>query len=111
MPYLLIDSTGQIDSVSEALQDRGVEVEGIHFGGAGSKKFDMLRSLQLALELEWDTVRGLIRSPMLERMKYELDHYVLPDDDIVQDNVMVMAMLVHHLGQWELPAATMGEVF
>ena len=111
MPYLLIDSTGQIDSVAEALQDRGVEVEGVHFGGTSSRKFDMLRNLQLALELEWHGTRGLLRAPLIEGLKYELDHYVLPDDDIVQDNVMALAMLAHHVVQWELPAPVAGEVF
>lgn len=111
MPYLLIDSTGQIDSVSEALQDRGVEVEGIHFGGASSKKFDMLRALQLALEMEWSGERGLLRSPPIPRLKHELDHYVIPDDDIVQDCVMALAMTASHIMQWELPAAISGEVY
>ncbi len=111
MPYLLIDATGSVDSVQEALQDRGVEVEGIHFGGSSSKKFDMLRHLQLVTELEWDNSKGVLRSPPIERLKHELDHYLLPDDDIVQDCVMALAMTCHHIAQWELPASISGEVF
>ena len=111
MPYLLIDATGQVDSVVEALQDRGVEVEGVQFGGTGSKKFDMLRALQLATELEWDGSAGVLRSPMIPQLKRELDHYVLPDDKITQDCVMALAMAVDHVAQWELPEATGGEVY
>ena len=40
-PYVLVDVTGTQDSVQEALQNRGVEVEGIHFGGNGNKKFEI----------------------------------------------------------------------
>lgn len=111
MPYLLIDATGQVDTVQEALQDRGVEVEGVHFGGSSSKKFDMLRALQLCTELEWSGVRGVLRSPLIPRLKHELDHYVLPDDDIEQDCVMALAMPCHHIAHWELPAAVGGEVY
>lgn len=111
MPYLLIDATGQIDSVSEALQDRGVEVEGVHFGGSSSKKFDMLRQLQLCTELEFDGERGVLRSPPIPVLKQELDLYVLPDDHIKQDCVMALAMLVHNVAQWELPAAVTGDVY
>jgi hypothetical protein len=111
MPYLLIDATGQIDSVQEALQTRGVEVEGVQFGGNSSKKFNMLRSLQLCIEMEWSGVRGLLRCPPIEKLKHELDHYVLPDDDIQQDCVMTLAMAVSHVMQWEAPPALAGEVF
>jgi hypothetical protein len=111
MPYLLIDTTGQVDSVQEALQDRGVEVEGVHFGGSSGKKFDMLRGLQLAMELEWNGTKGVLRSPPIPKLKHELDHYVLPDDDIEQDCVMALAMPIHHIMLWELPAATFGEQF
>lgn len=111
MPYLLIDATGQIDSVQEALQLRGVEVEGVHFGGTGNKKYDMLRNLQLALELQKDGETGYLRSVPIERLQYELEHYILPDDDIVQDHVMSLAMLAHHIVQWELPPAYAGEVW
>lgn len=110
-PYLLIDATGQIDSVQEALQNRGVEVEGVQFAGNSSRKFDMLRNLQLCLELEWSGVRGVLRSPLIPRLKHELDHYVLPDEDITQDHVMTLAMLAHHISQWETPDATKGEVY
>lgn len=111
MPYLLIDATGQIDSVQEALQSRGVEVEGIHFGGSSSKKYDMLRNLQLCTELEWGGTKGVLRSPLIPKLKHELDHYVLPDDDIEQDCVMALAMVAFHISQWELPAAVGGEVY
>lgn len=111
MPYLLIDSTGQIDSVTEALQDRGVEVEGVHFGGSGNKKFDMLRGLQLALELEWDGTRGVLRSPLIPVLKRELEQYVLPDTHIQQDCVMALAMVVDAIAEWELPSAVAGEVY
>jgi hypothetical protein len=111
MPYLLIDATGTVDSVQEALQDRGVEVEGVHFGGSSGKKFDMLRNLQLVTELEWGQQRGVLRSPPIPRLKHELDHYLLPDDDIKQDCVMALAMVCHHISQWEMPAAISGEVF
>lgn len=111
LPYLVIDATGNVDSVQEALQNRGVEVEGIHFGGAGNKKFDMLRNLQLALEMDWDGIRGAIRCPAIEQVKYELDHYVIPDDDITQDCVMSLAMVAHEIMQYELPPHTAGEMF
>lgn len=111
MPYLLIDATGQIDSVQEALQTRGVEVEGVQFGGNSSKKFDMLRNLQLCTEMDWSGTRGVLRSPEIPRLKYEMDHYVLPDDDIKQDCVMALAMVCHHIAQWELPHFVTGDVF
>lgn len=111
MPYLLIDATGQIDSVQEALQTRGVEVEGVHFGGSASKKYDMLRNLQLCTELEWGGTKGVLRSPMIPKLKHELDHYLLPDEDIEQDCVMALAMAASHIAQWELPAAIGGEVY
>lgn len=111
MQYLLIDATGQIDSVQEALLTRGVEVEGVHFGGNSSKKFDMLRNLQLCTEMEYGGVRGVLRSPPIPQLKYELDHYVLPDDDIKQDCVMALAMVCHHISQWDLPAPLAGEVY
>jgi hypothetical protein len=110
-PYLLIDATGQIDSVAEALQSRGIEVEGIHFGGNTSKKFDMLQNLRVCTEMEWSGARGLLRSPLIPGLKYELDHYVLPDDHIRQDRVMALAMAVSHIVQWEMPAAISGNVF
>lgn len=111
MPYLLLDVTGQVDSVQEALQSRGVEVEGIHFGGNGNKKFDMLRNLQLVTELEWSGQKGLLRSVPIDKLQYELEHYVLPDENIVQDHVMALAMLCHYIAQWELPAPVTGEVY
>jgi len=111
MPYLLIDATGQIDSVQEALQNRGVEVEGVHFGGQGSKKFDMLRNLQLCMELEWSGTKGVLRSPPIPGLKKELDNYVLPDEHIEQDRVVTLAMVAHHICQWDLAAATPGEVY
>lgn len=111
MPYLLIDATGQIDSVQEALVNRGVEVEGIHFGGNSSKKLDMLRNLQLCMEMDFGGSKGVLRSPLIPVLKHELDHYVLPDDSISQDTVVTLAMLAHHVAQTELPAATAGDVF
>lgn len=111
MPYLLIDSTGTVDSVQEALQDRGVEIEGVQFGGSGGRKLDMLRNLQLCLELEWGESKGVLRSPLIPKLKDELDRYILPDDDIEQDCVMTLAMLAHHIAQTELPAAVSGDVY
>lgn len=111
MQYLLIDATGQIDSVQEALQARGVDVEGVQFGGNTSKKFDMLRNLQLCLEMDWSGTKGVLRCPPIPVLKYELDHYVLPDDHIAQDTVMALAMCAHHVAQWELPDALTGTVF
>lgn len=111
MSYLCIDSTGQTDSVSEALYDRGVQVQGIHFGGQASKKWDMLRNLQLVMELEWGGNLGVIRSPFIEGLKHELDHYVWPDDHIVQDRTMALAMVCSEVAQWELPAPVTGEMF
>jgi hypothetical protein len=111
LPYLIIDATGQQDSVQEALQNRGVEVEGIQFGGSSSKKFDMLRNLQLCTEMEWGGVRGVIRSPLIPQLKYEMDHYIIPDDDIAQDCVMALAMVAHEIAQCELPAPAEGEVW
>lgn len=111
LPYLIIDATGQVDSVQEALQNRGVEVEGVTFGGNSNKKFDMLRNLQVILEFEWEGTRGLLRSPMIAQLKYELDHYIIPDDDIRQDCIMALAMVCHHIAQYDLPAAVSGEVW
>jgi len=111
LPYLIIDATGQLDSVQEALYDRGVEVLGVHFGGTGSKKFDMLRNLQLITELEWGGQRGALRCPPIPKVRYELEHYRLPDEDISQDTVMALAMLGHELAQNELPEAVSGEVY
>lgn len=111
MPYLLIDATGQIDSVQEALQARGVEVEGVQFGGNSSKKFDMLRNLQLCTEMEFGETRGVIRSPLIPRLKREMDHYTLPDEHIEQDCVMTLCMVAHHVAQWELPSAVSGDVY
>lgn len=111
MMYLLIDGTGQVDTVEEALYDRGVDVESVHFGGVSSKKFNMLRALQLSTELEWEGTRGLLRSPLVPRLKREMDYYVLPDDDIVQDHVMALAMLVNHVIEVDLPSFVATEVF
>lgn len=111
LPTLIIDATGAVDSVQEALQSRGVEVTGVQFGGAGNKKFDMLRNLQLALEMEWDGHRGLLRSPLIPKLKHELEHYALPDDHIAQDTVMCLAMVAHELVQWEVPPAIYGDVY
>lgn len=111
MPYLIIDGTGNVDSVQEALQNRGVEVLGIQFGGSSTKKFDMLRNLQLCTEMEWDGVKGVIRSPLIPQLKYELDHYIIPDEEIVQDCVMALGMVAHEIAQYELPAAAGGEVW
>lgn len=111
LPYLIIDATGSVDSVQEALQNRGVDVEGIHFGGSSAKKFDMLRNLQLCMEMEWGSAKGAIRSPAIPQLKYELDHYVIPDDDIVQDCVMTLAMVAHETAQYEVPGMVSGEVY
>lgn len=111
LPYLIIDATGSVDSVQEALQNRGVEVQGIHFGGSSNKKFDMLRNLQLCMEMEWGSAKGVLRSPEIPQLKYELDHYIIPDDEIVQDCVMTLAMVAHETAQYELPGAYAGEIF
>lgn len=111
MPYLMVDTTGNVDSIQEALQIRGVEVAGIHFGGNGNKKFDMLRNLQVCLEMEWSGTRGVLRSPMIPQLRYELDHYVIPDEEITQDCVMALAMVCFEIAQYELPAAAPGEVW
>lgn len=111
LPYLLIDATGNVDSVCEALQNRGVEVEGVQFGGSSNKKFDMLRNLQLCTEMEFDGTRGILRSPMIPQLKYEMDHYIIPDDEIVQDCVMALAMVAHETMQYDVPTAVSGEVW
>lgn len=111
LPYLIIDATGNLDSVQEALQQKGVEVEGIHFGGSGNRKFDMLRNLQMCIEFEWDGSKGILRSPLIPKMKHELEHYVLPDDNISQDTVMTLCMAVHHIAQNEVPSHVSGEVY
>lgn len=112
LPYLTVDATGQTDSIQEALQNRGVEVEGVHFGGSGNRKFDMLRNLQLVFELEWDKGQaGVIKSPLIPRLRHELEHYTLPDDNIQQDCVMALAMVCFQISQYELPYAISGEVF
>jgi hypothetical protein len=81
------------------------------FGGNSNRKFDMLRNLQLVTEMEWGGTRGLLRAPPIPRLKYELDHYVIPDDDIQQDCIMALAMVCFHIAQYELPPAIGGEVF
>lgn len=111
MPYLVIDATGSVDSVQEELERRGIAVQGLTFGGLGSKKYDMLRNLQLCLDLEYDGNKGIIRCPLIPRLKHELDHYILPDDDIEQDCVMTLSMLAQEVSQWELPAAVYGDVY
>lgn len=111
LPYLTIDATGQTDSVQEALFNRGVEVEGVHFGGSGNKKFDMLRNLQLVMELEWGSDRGALRCPPIPRVRHELEHYVLPDENIAQDTVMTLAMVCQQIAQNELPSGVGGEVY
>jgi hypothetical protein len=111
LPYLLIDATGNVSSVQEALQDRGVEVEGVQFGGSSNKKFEMVRNLQLCTEMEWSGHRGVLRSPLIPQLKYELDHYILPDDEIVQDCVMTLAMVAFETAQYETPVPAGGEVY
>lgn len=112
LPYLTVDATGQTDSIQEALYNRGVEVEGIHFGGSGNRKFDMLRNLQLVFELEWEPgSSGVLKCPLIPRLRHELEHYVLPDDNIAQDCVMALAMVCFQISQYEMPDHTYGEVF
>jgi hypothetical protein len=112
LPYLTVDATGQTDSIQEALYNRGVEVEGIHFGGASNRKFDMLRNLQLVFELEWDRGQsGVLKSPLIPRLRHELEHYVLPDENIQQDCVMALAMVCFQIAQYEMPSYVGGEVF
>lgn len=112
LPYLTVDATGQTDSIQEALLNRGVEVEGIHFGGSSNKKYDMLRNLQLVFELEWDSGHaGVLRSPPIPRLRHELEHYVLPDETIQQDCVMALAMVCFQISQYEMPSHVGGEVF
>lgn len=112
LPYLLIDATGNLDSVVEALQQRGVEVEGISFGGASARKLDMLRNLQLCMEMDWGYGdKGVLRSPLIPKLKHELEHYVLPDDHIEQDCVMALCMVVHHCAMNDMPDAVYGEVY
>lgn len=111
MPFLLIDTTGTVDSVQEELEKRGLDIEGVHFGGNSSKKFDMLRGLQLAVDMQYNGTRGLLRSPLIPRMKKELTKYALPDDRIEQDTVMVMAMVVSCAVDFDVPESTVGEVW
>lgn len=111
LPFLIIDATGNVDSVQEALQNRGIEVEGVHFGGSSGKKLNMLRNLQVSTEWVYEGVRGLLRSPLIPQLKHELEQYRLPDEDIEQDCVMALAMVAHELMQNELPAFATGEVY
>lgn len=131
-PYVLVDVTGSTkDSVAEELENRGVPVEGVQFGGAGvgGKKFNMLRALQLAMEMECDVERldeegnrvvvkhkGLIEFPSLEnapemeRVKKEFDFYTLKDDSLKQDCVMASAMLAFYALEEQVPEHYKGEV-
>lgn len=112
LPYLVIDATGNVDSVQEALEARGVPVEGYHFSGSRTRKFDMLRNLQLLMELKWGESKGALRAPaFLSRLRQELERYVLPDDHIQQDCVMALAMVCNEIARYEVPAAYSGEVF
>jgi hypothetical protein len=52
-----VDVTGPTgDSIAEELENRGLPVERIHFGGQSGKKYDMLRSLQSRMEMGGATV-------------------------------------------------------
>lgn len=112
LDHVGIDATGQQDSIAEALETRGLDVESIYFGGAGSKKLDMLRNLQLVTEWDYEGTKGLLRSPLIPTLKRELENYALPDDNISQDTVMTLAMVVHDIVQYELPEpGTPGDFF
>lgn len=123
-PYVLIDVTGSTkDSIAEELENRGVPVEGVQFGGAqGGKKYNMLRSLQLAMEMEckqevtgedglirYLPSTGMIRYPStdiepdLAKVKKQFDFYVLKDEKLTQDHVMAAAMLAHEALQSVVP--------
>jgi len=106
-----IDSTGQQDTVVEALELRGIQVDGIHFGGSSNKKIDMLRNLQLVMELEYDGKKGCLTAPAIPRVRHELEHYILPDEGIAQDTVMTLAMLAHQIILNEVPEYSAGEVW
>ena len=122
--YVLIDVTGSTkDSIAEELEKRGVPVEGVQFGGAqGGKKYNMLRSLQLAMEMEckeeWVDEEGIARirptqgmirypspdiHPDLAAVKKQFDFYVLKDEHLTQDHVMCAAMLAHEALQSIVP--------
>ena len=132
-PYVLVDVTGSTkDSVAEELENRGVPVEGVQFGGAGvgGKKFNMLRALQLATEMECQyevaerdattgeetrrvvTHKGLLQFPSVEnepelaRVKKEFDFYVLKDEGLKQDCVMANSMLAFYALEEQVPEYT-----
>lgn len=122
-PYFLLDVTGQQDSVAEVLEKRGIPVEGVNFGGAlGSKKLNMLRSLQSVLEMDFkdsdgNSVRGLIRCPAvvvepdMRQPKTEMERYALADKNLTQDCVMTLAMLAHYALQEQVPEPTFGDAY
>lgn len=123
-PYVLVDVTGSTkDSIAEQLEGRGIPVEGVQFGGAqGGKKFNYLRSLQSAMEMDWvdatgQTQRGYIRAPSedvepeVRQVKHEMNFYVLKDEKLVQDCVMTLAMLAHWALMEMMPDAMEGEAY
>jgi hypothetical protein len=127
-PYTLVDVTGSTrDSIAEQLELRGVPVEGVQFGGAqGGKKYNYLRSLQSAMEMDWVehredggsvAHRGYIRCPNvdlepgLRQLKHELDFYQLKDEKLTQDCVMTLAMLVHWAMLELVPEPMTGEAY
>ena len=113
LPWLRVDATGTLDTVTETLEKRGVPAEGIRF--TANRKLDMLQALRLALDLEWadgtTTVKGVIRSPYCAQMRNELERYRLPDTTLTQDVVMTLAMVAHQAVTSELPGAIGGDVW
>jgi len=121
-PYSVgIDVTGPTgDSIEEALRARGLPVDAIHYGGTGSKKYDMLRNLQSRLEMHVpgeERTKGWIRFPNerdypeLEPRRKEFDFYKLDDAKLTTDTVMALAMAVKLAVDYEPVPAYTGPAF
>lgn len=99
-----VDVTGAAsDSVSAVLAERGLPIIEVNFSGStGSKKYDMLRGLQSAMESDWTEGdrrgRGYVRFPSqevhpeLKDRRKEFDFYRLDDRSLTTDTVMCLGM-------------------
>ena len=109
-----VDVTGPTgDSIAEELEKRGIPIEPLHFGGQGSKKYNMLRNLQSSMEVEGGRIRfpDIQAHPELEDRKKEFDFYKLEDKGLTTDTVMATAMAVQLATDTWLPPPMYGHVY
>ena len=79
----IVDATGKGDVISQELQERRLNVEGLQY--SRQSKALMITSLKLSIE------RGWLVTPFIKRMADQLQGYEVPDDKIAQDIVMMLA--------------------